>query len=48
MTNAEYKQRRVNIEIGVPEEENQSKGTKQILKIIIQGKFLLKRFETTY
>ena len=45
----EYEQRRVNIQItGVPEEENQSKRTRQILRTIIQEKLLLKRFETTY
>ena len=32
MTNTEYEQRRVNIEIGVPEEENQSERIEQILK----------------
>lgn len=36
----EYEQRRVNMENKSPEEGNQSKGTKQILKTIIQGKFL--------
>ena len=49
MTNIEIRPRSSTIQvIKVPEEENQSKRTRQILRTIIQEKLLLKRFETTY